>query len=110
MPHLAGQYAQLNLVAPGLRKLLLEHLLNISVYWIQAKREEFADLALAIFVRDPPNDPKTLQETRKHGSVKGIGHSSPSKHKGSKQEVRGLASQTRFEVVNSRKQAPCCSS
>ena len=42
---------------------------------------------MSIFVKDPPNDPKTLYETRKHGSLKPTGHSSPSKHKANKHEV-----------------------
>lgn len=64
-----------------------DHVKEIDLLCMQAKREEFADLAMSIFVKDPPNDPKTLYETRKQGSLKATGPSSPSKHKSHRHEV-----------------------
>lgn len=37
---------------------------------MQTKRDQLADLAMAIFMRDPPNDPKSLYETKDHSSIK----------------------------------------
>lgn len=54
---------------------------------MQTKREELADLAMAIFMRDPPNDPKTLYETQDNTSVKLSGIGMASKGKGNKHEV-----------------------
>ena len=54
---------------------------------MQTKREQLADLAMTIFMRDPPNDPKTLHETREHDSIKLSSLGAPSKSKGSKHEV-----------------------
>ena len=54
---------------------------------IQAKRESFADLAMSIFVKDPPNDPKSLYETREQGSIKLMSLGMSNKPKASKREV-----------------------
>ena len=61
---------------------------NTLALSVQSKREQLADLAMAIFMRDPPNDPKTLYETREHGSIKLASLGVASKAKGSKHEVR----------------------
>ena len=54
---------------------------------VQTRREQLAGLAMAIFVRDPPNDPKSLYETQEHSSVKLSGLGTASKGKASKHEV-----------------------
>lgn len=54
---------------------------------MQTNREQLADLAMAIFMRDPPNDPKSLHETQEHSTVKLSGLSTASKSKASKHEV-----------------------
>ena len=66
-------------------KLLATDLKPCSL--LQSRREQLADLAMAIFVRDPPNDPKTLYETREHGSTKLASLGEVSRAKGSKHEV-----------------------
>ena len=54
---------------------------------MQTKREQLADLAMAIFMRDPPSDPKTLYETQQHSTIKLSGLGTASKGKASKHEV-----------------------
>jgi hypothetical protein len=43
---------------------------------------------MSIFMKDPPNDPKTLYETREQGSIKLASLGMTSKPKASKREVR----------------------
>lgn len=54
---------------------------------MQTTREQLADLAMAIFMRDPPNDPKSLYETQEHSTIKLSGLGTASKGKASKHEV-----------------------
>ena len=54
---------------------------------MQTKQQQLADLAMAIFMRDPPNDPKTLYETQEHSNVKLSGLGTASKGRGNKHEV-----------------------
>jgi len=70
-------------------RILSEHvnLLRRVLLWFQAIRDRFADLAMSIFMKDPPNDPKTLYETREQGSIKLTSLGMTSKPKASKHEV-----------------------
>ncbi len=45
---------------------------------------------MSIFVKEPPNDPKTLYETREQGSIKLASLGMSSKPQASKREVRHL--------------------
>ena len=63
------------------------HLRKASAVFMQTKREQLADLAMAIFMRDPPNDPKNLYETQDHSSVKLSGLGTAHMGKGNKREV-----------------------
>ncbi len=45
---------------------------------------------MSIFMKDPPNDPKTLYETREQGSIKLASLGMTSKPKASKRQVRRL--------------------
>ena len=54
---------------------------------VQHTREQFQDLAMSIFTKDPPNDPKTLYETRDQGSLKIAALGITAKPKATKHEV-----------------------
>lgn len=61
--------------------------MSAELVTMQAKRRELADLAMSIFVKDPPNDPKKLLETRKQSSLRHAGPGSPPNRKSLKHEV-----------------------
>ncbi|KAL0027242.1 hypothetical protein WJX77_006308 [Trebouxia sp. C0004] len=78
----------------------LESLTNID----EAKRESFADLAMSIFMKDPPNDPKSLYETREQGSIKLASLGMTSKPKASKREVCVASG----KLIKGMSTAVCC--
>lgn len=56
---------------------------------------------MAIFMRDPPNDPKSLYETKDHSSVKLSALGTALTGKGSKRQVRQVYNLPRqWMVVN----------
>ena len=57
------------------------------VVWAQGYHEQLAELAMAIFLKNSPNDPRSLLETREYGSAKAGAHILMDGVQGGREEV-----------------------
>ncbi len=55
--------------------------------WVQGYHEQLAELAMAIFLKNSPNDPRSLLETREHGSAMAGAHMLTDSVQGGREEV-----------------------